>query len=470
MSSNRRFLEADPAAFSDDELAEATGLVAAHLHAATYRLLLLVAEVDRRILWGAHGAKSCAHWLAWACGIDRITAREYVRVGRALEQLPLIAEALRSGEVGYSKVRALTRVATPDNEADLLNIGLHGTANHVESFVRHYRRVLANVETGIARERQSERCVHYHYDDDGTFVLNARLPPESGAVVLRALDAAMEVHEAEQPAALARDESYPQDASAERFTPPVPRTRRRADALVWLAERALEGGEAPALARLAPEIVVHVDAGVLADDAPGRSQLENGPAVAAETVRRLACDAGVVGLIERDGEPLSVGRRTRSIPPALRRALHARDRGCRFPGCDATHRLHGHHVRHWARGGETSLSNLALLCPLHHRAVHEGGFDIERLDDGALRFIRPDGRPLTPPEGRVDCDGALDAFDAHHLDAGLDLKGDTPMARWTGETFDYDQGIWAFFALYHPEPTRERGERDRTADGQGPAF
>ena len=141
------------------------------------------------------------------------------------------------------------------------------------------------------------------------------------------------------------------------------RTVRRADALAWMAERMFEPGDAPALAPDRHEIVVHVEAEVLADGRAGRCEIEHRTAIAAETARRLCCDAGIVPVVDgANGEPLSVGRRTRSIPPSVRRALASRDRGCRFPGCTATHRLHGHHVKHWANGGETSLDNLILLC------------------------------------------------------------------------------------------------------------
>ena len=140
----------DLSAMNDDALASAVSTLAAHIHAATYRLLTLIAELDRREVWAAQGALSCAHWLSWACGIDTHTAREKVRVARALTELPLLSEALAKGELGYSKARALTRIATSENEVDLLNIGLHGTAQHVEKFVRLYRRAKS------ARKRPSE--------------------------------------------------------------------------------------------------------------------------------------------------------------------------------------------------------------------------------------------------------------------------------------------------------------------------
>ena len=185
----------------DDALAAAVSTLAAHIHAATYRLLALVAELDRREVWAAQGALSCAHWLSWACGIDTHTAREKVRVARALTELPLLSEALAKGELGYSKVRALTRIATAENETDLLNIGLHGTAQHVEKFVRLYRRAKRAEETERADAQHENRGLTFWHDDDGTVVLHGRFPPEMGARILSALDAAMAAHAAEQPAA-----------------------------------------------------------------------------------------------------------------------------------------------------------------------------------------------------------------------------------------------------------------------------
>jgi len=132
---------------------------------------------------------------------------------------------------------------------------------------------------------------------------------------------------------------------------------------------------------------VHVDAPVLADaDQPGQSVLEDGVRVSAETSQRLACDASrVVMQHTADGRVVEVSARTRTIPPALRRALHHRDRGCRFPGCGVRFGQ-GHHIRHWAQGGPTTLSNLALLCRRHHRAVHEDGYQLARQPDGELQF------------------------------------------------------------------------------------
>ena len=356
----------------------------------------------------------------------------------------MLSEALAKGELGYSKVRALTRIATSENEADLLNIGLHGTAQHVEKFVCLYRRAKRAEETEQADAQHENRGLTFRHEDDGTVVLHGRFPPEMGARILSALDVAMAAHAAEQPAAgwdnegqapgdVPRGTSDCGSGSADTtggggarepvtanrredthaYLTDVPRgtlilrgpsrTVRRADALAWMAERVFEPGETPVLAPDRHEIVVHVEAEVLANGGAGRCEIEHGTAIAAETARRLCCDAGIVPVVDSaNGEPSSVGRRTRSIPPAVRRALVNRDRGCRFPGCPATHRLHGHHVRHWANGGETSLDNLVLLCPTHHRLVHEGGFDVQRLDDGAFRFVNPHGLTIRPPKASGD--------------------------------------------------------------------
>ena len=453
---------------SNDELAAAVATLAAHIHAATWRLLTLIAELDRRGVWADQGALTCAHWLGWACGIDAHTAREKVRVARALEGLPLLSAAAARGELGYSKLRALTRIATSENEADLVDIGLHGTAQHVEKFVRLYRRAERAQETERADAQHKDRELTYWYEDDGALVLHGRFPPETGARILSALDAAMEAHAAEQPAAEWSSEGEAPDVPdgtssgvevgdhAPAFSGAVrddgihvPRgtyscrpspTVRRADALAWMAERVFEEGEAPRLSPHRHEVVVHVDAEVLARGTAGRCEVEHHSALAAETARRLCCDGGIVATVDGPrGEPLSVGRRTRSIPPALRRALMSRDRGCRFPGCPATHRLHGHHVRHWAEGGETALDNLVLLCPVHHRLVHEGGFDVRRLDDGALRFTDPNGAAVRAPVPHEP--SSPDTILSHNDTLGLAIDSETAMAHWHGEPIDYDHAV-----------------------------
>jgi len=224
--------------------------------------------------------------------------------------------------------------------------------------------------------------------------------------------------------------------------------QQQADALALLAETALHQGLDPGAPGERYQVVVHVDAEALAEPAqPGQSVLEDGTRVSAETSRRLACDASRVVMRHDDaGRLLEIGARTRTIPPALRRALHHRDRGCRFPGCGVSNGQ-GHHLRHWAHGGPTTLSNLALLCRRHHRAVHEEGFQVARGPDGALGFRRPDGRPLpeVPPPAAVPGD-PVEALRTCHDSQGLRIGARTACAGWLGERLDV---TWAIDVL-HP--------------------
>ena len=334
----------------------------------------------------------------WQCGIGPVAAREKVRVARSLEQLPEIADAFAKGEISYSKVRAMTRVATPANESVLVHVARNGTAAHVEKLVRKFHWTQRRDAAKLAQIQHEQRNVTYFFDEDGEFILNARLPREIGAVVRKAIEAAVEV--LREPA---------ENVSAE--TPlQIAANARRADALRHIAETFLEHrGEETGAGSCADrvQVVVHIDQAILAesaaaDDEPHRCELEDGPALALDTARRLACDATIVGLVEgEDGEPLNIGRKSRSIPPAIARALRARDGGCRFPGCDRTRFTEGHHVKHWADGGETKLGNLVTLCGFHHRLVHEGGYGLTVTDDGLFIFSRPDGRRVR--ENGVHC-------------------------------------------------------------------
>jgi hypothetical protein len=397
----------------EDEIVE----LAAHIHAATCRWLGLVAEFDRLRGWEAWGCRSCAHWIAWRCSISDVAARDQVRVARRLQELPRIREAYAAGELSYSKVRALTRVGAVAREDELLGLARHATAAQLERMVRGYRRVVAAER---AADGRPEQYVTWQHDDDGSLLLYARLPAEQGATVLTALEAGMD------DAAEARADSAEAGDSAE--APTV--SERRAEALVAVAESFLAGARAER-ADDHFQVVVHVDAEALRDSAEARrAELADGTPIAAETARRLACDAALVPLLERDGKPLSVGRKTRAIPPALRRALESRDGGCRFPGCTSRRRVHAHHIEHWAHGGETKLSNLLQLCPFHHRLVHECGFALERSASG-LRFRRPDGRVIgAVPRASRGCERDLRAGNARRV------RPTACVPLWSGERLD----------------------------------
>jgi hypothetical protein len=415
--------------------------LAAHIHAATFRFLELIREYDDSEAWCGPGLHSCAHWLNWKCGINLGAAREKVRVAHALSDLPQISEVFRQGKVSYSKVRAMTRVATEENEDYLLMIATHGTAAHVERVVRQYRKVKRIEALELDNERHVSRQLDWYFDDDGSLVLKGRFTPEQGVVVKKVLELIMD-----------EDFNEQKDVSAE--TPvdelkaqPEPVSQRRADALVRMAEgySAACGPERGGDRYL---VHVHTDMETLKADGSGaESEIDESSNVSAETSRRLSCDAGVVHWLENNkGEPLSVGRKTRTIPPAIRRALQRRDKGCRFPGCTCSRFVDAHHIQHWADGGETGLNNLVLLCRRHHRLLHEEGFGVHSQAYGHICFTDPQGR-LLPDAVAARFRG--NAFSLMHENSlsGIRITPDTGACQWGGERMDDDLAVLCMLQL-----------------------
>ena len=390
-----------------EALEEEIVFLAAHLHAGEHRFLTLVAEYDRLRGWELGGHRSCAHWLAFRCGYRLGAARERVRAARALVTLPETSAAMSRGELSFSAVRALTRVATPENETDLLDLARGCTTAQLERMVRGFKLGSRQDETDRERERFESRTFSVFPDEEGMYEVKGKLTPEIGALLMRAVEAAGDALYREKKNVSA--ETSFQDAA-----------HRRADALGLVAERALAAGfgeNAPVSGTKAEryQVLLHVDAETLKEDGTGlgQSELEDGTRVSAETSRRLSCDAAVVEIGHaRDGSVLDVGRKTRTIPPSVRRALEVRDRGCRFPGCGLRF-TDAHHINHWADGGETALTNLLLLCSHHHRLLHEEGWKIEWWGkDRQPAFIDPRGqthmgRPPKAPELPADPVAAL---------------------------------------------------------------
>lgn len=434
------------------------GELAAQISAATCRWLELVAEFERR---GGHeqlGFASCASWLAWYCSVDQRSAREHVRVARRLTELPLIRAAFAVGRLSYSKVRALARGAEPAMEEHLLELAQHASAAQLERIMSGYRSATSDQDAERARER---RHLSTQWEDDGSLRIRGSLPPEEGALLVKAIELAQTALAAGGPGDQAPD---------------------RADALVALAESGIAGGITGAEGGDRHQVVVHVDLADLPDrdrvDGAGRqgekggpgaeagteegrsrgARLESGPPIAAETLRRIGCDASLVTMIERDGEPLSVGRKSRSLPPSIARALRSRDRTCRFPGCERTRFVDAHHIHHWADGGETKLDNLVRLCRHHHRLIHEGGFTVERLEPGAgsarLVFRNPHGVVIEespePPSGSVE--GLLAGLEAEGRQ--VDPGGVFPLS--AGAPMDLHLTVWGLAQRW--ERCRGEGE------------
>ncbi len=478
----------DVPALDEDDAIEALGdeiaVLAAHIHAATHRMLVLIADFDGRRGWERDGHRSCAHWLAFRTGIDLGAAREKVRTARVLVDLPATSACMERGELSFSQVRALTRIATPENEADLLELASGCTTAQLERVVRSWRLGRRKDEATRERERHETRTFSVFPDDDGMYRVKGRLEPEVAAVLMRAIEAAGD-------ALYRRDRRSAAAAKACAALSGEDETRRaaaqrRADALGLLAERALaagfggadgaEGGgsgtvEGKAVegagAETAPisgtraerfQVVLHVEEATLTQatlteagtrgendptclDPGPRSHLDDGTRVAAETCRRVSCDASRVRVTHApDGSVLDVGRKTRTIPPALRRALETRDRGCRFPGC-GLHFTDAHHVEHWADGGETNLGNVILACRVHHRLLHEGGWRVVWWGAGRPVFIDPRGREHFDGGWMPPAPGNADALMAANRRRGVEPDWRTASARWK-RVEDVPDEVW----------------------------
>jgi len=378
----------DPDALED--VGEEIATLAAHLHAGMRRYLSLVAWFDRNEGWKPAGQATCAHWLSEVTGHDLGTAREHVRVARALQALPETGAAMGRGALSFAQVRALSRVATPENETDLLELAEGCTAAVLERVVRAWKKHDRKDEAEWERQCHASRSLSVSPGDDGMYEVRGRVDPEVGAVLMRALEAASD--------ALYRNErgggSPPPTLSTSDRDRHLEAARRRADAIGLLAERALAAGfgeddpDAPTSGSRAEryQVVLYVEPRTLsAEGEPGTSELPDGTRVSAETSRRVACDSGMIRL-ERgsDGSVLDVGRKTRTIPPALRRALEARDRGCRFPGCGSRF-TEAHHVVHWA-DGDRRASRTRCSCAVTTIAssTRTGG-----SSSGGVATVRP---------------------------------------------------------------------------------
>jgi len=420
---------------------EITQLVA-NLDAGTYQLLVMLGEFDEKEEWAADGIHSCAHWLNIYCGMNLGAARERVRVAHALPKLPKISKAFREGRVSYSKVRAMSRAATPENEDFLLNIAHYGTASHVEKVVRHFRRHKRFEKLAEDNVRFAQRKLNLYEDDDDTWVIRGRLTPEQGALLKKALDLGVEQLFQEQ-------QDVPEEVEEqEEVSHPLDQTfsasfeARRADALERMASTFLANTNSQANSGDAYLVNVHTDVDTLKVDGEGAtSELEERGNVSAETSRRLTCDAAVVHWLEtHKGEPLSIGRKSRTIPPAIRRALQKRDRGCRFPGCTCTRFVDAHHIHHWADGGETRMGNLVLLCRRHHRLVHEEGYGIKTTAGGAITFTLPDGRIL-PNNRHGRFRGNVIEIERRNRESGLEIDQDTAIGELDEGPLDYQMAM-----------------------------
>jgi Domain of unknown function (DUF222)/HNH endonuclease len=395
--------------------------VSAHAHAAMARVAKACAEFDAIDGWAAGGIRSFPHWLAINAGFDMHTSSELVRIGQALNVLPKIAEAFSAGQLSFDKARQITSLATPANEHLLLEIALGASGAQLARICRALRRIADANAPKRADEHLFRRGIWTHWDDDGMFELVAKLTPEDAAVVQAALES------------ITGSRPVPQATADDLLDPADDRwAARRADALVAMCEHVLAGAANGLVTSSASrQVVVHVDVGVLVGEtADGRCYVDGGSALSADAARRIGCDADVIGVIERDGMPIDVGRRQRMVPDRLRLALHIRDRFCRFPGCGVpARRTEAHHLQHWALGGETKLDNLLLLCGFHHRRHHDGAYRIRRTESD-FWFETNDGRVI-----------GLPARDPVTFVRNPSIDSRTPGALWGGERMEFGYAV-----------------------------
>ncbi|HEX2090706.1 MAG TPA: DUF222 domain-containing protein [Actinomycetota bacterium] len=348
-------------------LDEATRAIAS----ASAEALAAVADFDDEKRWRHDGSTSMTSWLAARYGFSWGTAREWVRVARALRSLPAIARAFARGELSWDQVRSLTKFVTPECDAEWARrAGCMSPAAPEREASRHQKLTEREV-TDLHRLR---RLSMWWDEERPLMYFEGTLASDQGA-------AFKEVLERRAQKIMISDDPVWGSQEA-----------RLADALVELVCETKEGDPAPAT------MVVHADASILAghdgETGPWLAETISGTRLASETVRRLACDARVEWMLEREGRPVGIGRRGRTVPSAVMRALRFRDCGCRFPGCNRRAFVQAHHVVHWANGGGTDLDNLVLLCHAHHRLVHEEGWRISGHPGKDLRFHDPRGRPV----------------------------------------------------------------------------
>jgi hypothetical protein len=364
----------------------------ARIDAETAGLARDLAVFDDHEGWRATGMRDCADWVSCNLGRDRQNAKALMLAAHAARELPELGEAFAGGELSVDKMRLLSSVVAPDEQAGWVRTARESSPAEL---ARRCREERSAQTTGPERQRaqRAQRRLHTWYDELNMFRISAALPPEEGAMVRIALDSAGHELDRLRAAHNIVDLDPPED----------PFHARQADALVAICTDAVLGDSGADAASSPPvQMVVHVDYDVLTGANPkGRGHIENGPALSTTVLRRLGCDATVKTLIERDGVPIASGREKPTVSPAMKFKVQSRDGTCLFPGCavEATG-CEAHHIHHWADGGPTELWNLGSACPGHHDRHHDGEFDIIRTSEGNLHFVARDGRLIGKVTGR----------------------------------------------------------------------
>jgi uncharacterized protein DUF222/HNH endonuclease len=326
----------------------------------------LAAEFAATDLYDQDGSTSVLDWIRHHCHLTAGAAADRLKVGEVMQEMPESLQSLARGEIGFAHVAAMARTADAVGdrfqETALLDLARESTPGKFDYQCRHYRHA-ADPE-GVAAEQAAQiedRRLSLSTWIDGSVILSGQLDAVGGA----ALQAALEP--------LARKSGEHEHRLRE---------RRLADALVELAAGA--GNQVQLQVTSSVETLLGLCGSPAAD-------MEFSLPISARSVQRLACDCGVTRvLLGSDSMVIDVGRSRRVVSGPMRRALHARDGGCRWPGCDRPAKWSAaHHVVHWIQGGGTDLDNLVLLCHRHHAMVHEGGWQLVRGDGGKMLAIPP---------------------------------------------------------------------------------
>ncbi len=402
----------------EDELTQGTACI----DAALCKWLLTLAEFDRREGYLPWECRSAAHFLNWRCGISLHTAREYVRVAYKLEHFPRLRAGFADGVLSYSKVRAISRIVTPETESTLVDWAECATAAQIDKVVAGRR--------SVDKNPIDKRHVSWSYDDDGMLDARMKLLPEEGALFVAAMQIARDllansIGECVPAGTSDDDKSVP----AGTLSPKV----SNADALVMVAETMIANGPTPVTAGDRHVVMVHLNAET--DEA----SIDGGPVLSEASKQHLLCSCSFQDVVigPEDREILYLGRKHRLPNRAQRRALGIRDGGCVFPGCTERIWVDAHHIDEWENGGLTDIDNLVLLCRFHHTAIHHRGFRVMKAPRQTFRFFRPDGLELIAAPKPATANGTLPNVGA----SGRPITPDTPLPNWDGLHPDYSAAV-----------------------------
>jgi hypothetical protein len=439
-----------------EALGDEIATFAARIDVAEHALITRLRAFDAHEAWGPTGFLSCAAWLSWRIGIGIKAAREKVRVARALASLPKVDALFARGELSYSKVRAITRAATPETEQYFIDVAMHATATQIEQLAHAYQRVRNlsgdSWQQQLGRRRFVRRCE----TAGGMIRIEMQLTPEEAALVWNAMQSAMDQGRDEAPAEASSPSTAP--AATQASAEAQPREsgegveERRADAVVDVARAYLQ--HRPRTLGSGYELVVITTPEQLEQGSGGVGGfLPDGTPVPLHIARMLAGDGSRVDVVMgKDGELLDVGRRTRTIPSAIARGLWLRDGGCRVPGCGRKRHLHAHHIHGWAEGGPTRLSNLVLVCSGHHRMIHEGKLS-SAIREGRIVFADQKGRdipgvPLSAASGQD-----LEDLEMFLRQAELHLDPSINLSKWDGTHVEVSEMLdWMLLAEQPKRP------------------